>query len=93
MSVVSGVGGVEAHASAVSPMSTCLQVNSRKRKPRSKKSKTLKPTKMDEMMKSPSSDGQSDKKSDDEDDMEEDDKVRVSVQLVTQVEQGTFGRL
>uniref|UniRef100_A0A4W6DSG7 Chromodomain helicase DNA binding protein 1 n=1 Tax=Lates calcarifer TaxID=8187 RepID=A0A4W6DSG7_LATCA len=45
--------------------------NSRKRKPRSKKSKTLKPTKTDEAMKSPSSDPPSDKRSDDEDEIKE----------------------
>ncbi|KAG7221215.1 hypothetical protein INR49_017432, partial [Caranx melampygus] len=45
--------------------------NSRKRKPRSKKSKTLKPTKTDEVMKSPSSDAPSDKRSDDEDTVNE----------------------
>uniref|UniRef100_A0A3B4V3V4 Chromodomain helicase DNA binding protein 1 n=1 Tax=Seriola dumerili TaxID=41447 RepID=A0A3B4V3V4_SERDU len=45
--------------------------NSRKRKPRSKKSKTLKPTKTDEVMKSPSSDAPSDKRSDDEDALNE----------------------
>uniref|UniRef100_A0A4W6DQE2 Chromodomain helicase DNA binding protein 1 n=1 Tax=Lates calcarifer TaxID=8187 RepID=A0A4W6DQE2_LATCA len=50
--------------------------NSRKRKPRSKKSKTLKPTKTDEAMKSPSSDPPSDKRSDDEDEIKE-EKVRT----------------
>uniref|UniRef100_A0A8D3A2Q8 DNA helicase n=1 Tax=Scophthalmus maximus TaxID=52904 RepID=A0A8D3A2Q8_SCOMX len=45
--------------------------NSRKRKPRSKKSKTLKPTKTDEVIKSPSSDPPSDKRSDDEEDVQE----------------------
>uniref|UniRef100_A0A7N8XES7 Chromodomain helicase DNA binding protein 1 n=1 Tax=Mastacembelus armatus TaxID=205130 RepID=A0A7N8XES7_9TELE len=45
--------------------------NSRKRKPRSKKSKTLKPMKTDEGIKSPSSDHPSEKRSDDEDDIEE----------------------
>lgn len=48
-----------------------LQANSRKRKPRSKKNKVQKPTKMDEVMKSPSSDPQSDKRSEDEDEIEE----------------------
>lgn len=48
------------------------QANSRKRKPRNKKSKTLKPSKIDEGAKSPSSDLPSDKKSDvDEDDIKE----------------------
>uniref|UniRef100_A0A3Q3XLG4 Uncharacterized protein n=1 Tax=Mola mola TaxID=94237 RepID=A0A3Q3XLG4_MOLML len=46
-------------------------VNSRKRKPRSKKSRTLKPSKTDEVMKSTSSDPSSDKRSDDDDDIEE----------------------
>ncbi|XP_042079470.1 chromodomain-helicase-DNA-binding protein 1 [Haplochromis burtoni] len=46
--------------------------SSRKRKPRSKKSKTQKSTKTDEMVKSPSSDLPSDKRSDDEDEMEAD---------------------
>uniref|UniRef100_A0AAQ5XFW3 DNA helicase n=1 Tax=Amphiprion ocellaris TaxID=80972 RepID=A0AAQ5XFW3_AMPOC len=46
--------------------------NSRKRKPRSKKIKTLKPVKTDEVLKSPSSDLPSDKRSDDEDEIEED---------------------
>ncbi|KAM9841440.1 chromodomain-helicase-DNA-binding protein 1 [Aulostomus maculatus] len=50
-------------------------VNSRKRKPRSKKSKTLKPSKMDEMIKSASSDPPSDKRSEDEDDIEEEKEV------------------
>ncbi|XP_061836669.1 chromodomain-helicase-DNA-binding protein 1 [Nerophis lumbriciformis] len=45
--------------------------NSRKRKPRSKKSKTLKPTLIDEIIKSASSDPPSDKRSDDEDEIEE----------------------
>lgn len=45
--------------------------NSRKRKPRSKKSKTLKPAKSDEVMKSPSSDPPSDRRSDDDDDADE----------------------
>uniref|UniRef100_A0A8C4IBL5 DNA helicase n=1 Tax=Dicentrarchus labrax TaxID=13489 RepID=A0A8C4IBL5_DICLA len=50
--------------------------NSRKRKPRSKKSKTLKPTKMDEVIKSASSDPSSDKRSDDDDEIEE-EKVHL----------------
>lgn len=49
----------------------CIKVNSRKRKPRSKKSKTLKSNKTDEMIKSPSSDPPSDKRSEDEDEIEE----------------------
>ncbi|XP_023253615.1 chromodomain-helicase-DNA-binding protein 1 [Seriola lalandi dorsalis] len=49
--------------------------NSRKRKPRSKKSKTLKPTKTDEVMKSPSSDAPSDKRSDDEDALNEEKEM------------------
>uniref|UniRef100_A0A667YSF4 Chromodomain helicase DNA binding protein 1 n=1 Tax=Myripristis murdjan TaxID=586833 RepID=A0A667YSF4_9TELE len=48
--------------------------NSRKRKPRSKKNKTMKPTKTDEVMKSPSSDPPSDKRSEDDDELE-DEKV------------------
>lgn len=54
----------------------CVQANSRKRKPRSKKSKTLKPTKTDDVMKSTSSDPPSDKRSDDEDEIEE-EKVHL----------------
>ncbi|XP_035523692.1 chromodomain-helicase-DNA-binding protein 1-like [Morone saxatilis] len=49
--------------------------NSRKRKPRSKKSKTLKPTKTDEVIKSASSDPSSDKRSDDDDEIEEEKPV------------------
>uniref|UniRef100_A0A8C5HU47 DNA helicase n=1 Tax=Gouania willdenowi TaxID=441366 RepID=A0A8C5HU47_GOUWI len=51
--------------------------NSRKRKPRSKKSKSAKPIKIEEVMKSPSSDLQSDKRSDEEDDEIDDEKVQV----------------
>ncbi|KAM3600085.1 uncharacterized protein V6R79_017148 [Siganus canaliculatus] len=49
--------------------------NSRKRKPRSKKSKTLKPAKKDEAVKSTSSDPSSDKRSDDDDDIEDEEVV------------------
>uniref|UniRef100_A0A667ZBN8 Chromodomain helicase DNA binding protein 1 n=1 Tax=Myripristis murdjan TaxID=586833 RepID=A0A667ZBN8_9TELE len=52
------------------------QANSRKRKPRSKKNKTMKPTKTDEVMKSPSSDPPSDKRSEDDDELE-DEKAEV----------------
>ncbi|KAF3702432.1 Chromodomain-helicase-DNA-binding protein 1 [Channa argus] len=51
---------------------------SRKRKPRSKKGKTVKQTKMDEVIKSPSSEPLSDKRSDDEDEIEE-EKEKVPV--------------
>uniref|UniRef100_A0A3Q4GQ48 Chromodomain helicase DNA binding protein 1 n=1 Tax=Neolamprologus brichardi TaxID=32507 RepID=A0A3Q4GQ48_NEOBR len=54
--------------------------SSRKRKPRSKKSKTQKSTKTDEIVKSPSSDLPSDKRSDDEDEMEA-DKVHLLIYL------------
>ncbi|KAM9735348.1 chromodomain-helicase-DNA-binding protein 1 [Menidia menidia] len=50
-------------------------INSRKRKPRSKKSKTQKTTKMDEVVKSPSSDPPSDKRSDDEDEADEEKEM------------------
>ncbi|XP_049594392.1 chromodomain-helicase-DNA-binding protein 1 [Syngnathus scovelli] len=46
-------------------------VNSRKRKPRSKKRETVKPSQIDEMIKSASSDPPSDKRSDDEDEIDE----------------------
>ncbi|XP_010786108.1 chromodomain-helicase-DNA-binding protein 1-like [Notothenia coriiceps] len=49
--------------------------NSRKRKPRNKKSKTQKPIKTEEVLKSTSSDPPSDKRSDDEDEIEEEKEV------------------
>lgn len=55
----------------MSNFDSCFQANSRKRKPRSKKSKTLKPSKADEVMKSTSSEPSPDKRSDDEDEVEE----------------------
>uniref|UniRef100_A0A665V5I3 Uncharacterized protein n=1 Tax=Echeneis naucrates TaxID=173247 RepID=A0A665V5I3_ECHNA len=58
--------------------------NSRKRKPRSKKSKTLKLTKTDEAMKSLSSDATSDKRSDDEDALNE-EKVHSDTNISKKV--------
>lgn len=66
------------------------QANSRKRKPRSKKSKTTKPTKADEVMKSASSDPSSDKRSDDDDDAEE-EKVHLHAVIHTAAQTNLVG--
>ncbi|TNM92483.1 hypothetical protein fugu_019495 [Takifugu bimaculatus] len=58
--------------------------NSRKRKPRSKASKTVKPAKTDDVIKSASSDPSSDKRSDDdEDDDDDDDDIEEKVTVKT----------
>lgn len=53
----------------------CVQATSQKRKPRSKKSKTIKQSKAEEMIKSPSSEPTSEKRSDDDDEEEEEDEI------------------
>uniref|UniRef100_A0A3Q3AI83 Chromodomain helicase DNA binding protein 1 n=1 Tax=Kryptolebias marmoratus TaxID=37003 RepID=A0A3Q3AI83_KRYMA len=65
------------------------QANSRKRKPRNKKSKALKTTKADEVPKSPSSDLQSDKRSDDEDELDEDDKNEVKTEVQERIKKAS----
>lgn len=59
--------------------SALVQANSRKRKPRSKASKTVKPVKTEDVMKSTSSDPSSDKRSDEDEEDEDEDDIEEKV--------------